>query len=453
LVALALREAGYVVLPALVVLLALVVFGHLSLGLAILGLIAAGGAALALAAWRVRDLGRVTAWLRHLDDGEEAVPPDIGPPLGELLRPALELARASRRQRGEILGRQALLDSLMAALPDPVLLIDRQRQVRRANPAAERAFGSGIVDVDLARSVRDPGILAALGAALAGGGASSVTFTPAGDRYKHFAARIEPLTLEDGTPGVLMAFREQSEQVIIERMRSDFVANASHEIRTPLASIHGMIETLRGPARDDAEARDSFLETMAQETARMTRLVDDLLSLSRIELAANQPPTEPCDLDGVMAMVTEAIAPVAARRKVRLEVEVPDELPPVKGDADQLHQLLVNLIDNAIKYGDGKPVTVRLTAMAAGPADAGPVAGRPCVEIAVIDRGEGIAREHIPRLTERFYRADKARSRNQGGTGLGLAIVKHIVRRHQGHLAIESEPGSGSRFRVLLPTA
>ena len=186
----------------------------------------------------------------------------------------------------------------------------------------------------------------------------------------------------------------------------------------------------------------------------MTRLVDDLLSLSRIELAANQPPTEPCDLDAVVAMVTEALAPVAARRKVRLEVEVPDELPPVKGDADQLHQLLVNLIDNAIKYG-GRGTEVRIEAqeLAAAPANSGPATGRPAVRIAIADQGPGIAAEHLPRLTERFYRVEGARSRGPKGTGLGLAIVKHVLRRHQGHLTIQSTPGEGSVFSVLLPLA
>jgi two-component system phosphate regulon sensor histidine kinase PhoR len=240
--------------------------------------------------------------------------------------------------------------------------------------------------------------------------------------------------------------------VLIERMRSDFVANASHEIRTPLAAIHGLIETLQGPARDDAAAREAFLDTMAQETARMTRLVDDLLSLSRIELAAHQPPTERCDVDRVLARVVDRMRPLAAKRRVRLEYVDGEALPPVLADGDQLHQLFVNLIDNAIKYGGGKPVRIETEARAAAPADAGGVSGRPCVVVSVVDSGDGIAAEHIPRLTERFYRVDKARSRGQGGTGLGLAIVKHIVRRHGGHLAIASQLGKGSRFTVYLPS-
>jgi two-component system phosphate regulon sensor histidine kinase PhoR len=290
--------------------------------------------------------------------------------------------------------------------------------------------------------------------ALAGTAASSVSFSPTHDRAKLFSSRIEPVDLGDGGRGTLIALREQTEQVMIERMRSDFVANASHEIRTPLSSIQGFIETLRGPARHDARARETFLEVMAEEAGRMARLVDDLLSLSRIELAAHQPPRERCDPIQVVRYALDRMQPAAAQSGVALAVELPPDLPPVVGDADQLHQLFVNLIDNAIKYG-GEGSTVRITAAAldAAPADSGATAGRPCVRIAVADQGPGIAAEHLPRLTERFYRVDGGRNRRQRGTGLGLAIVKHILRRHQGHLAIDSSLGVGSTFAVLLPVA
>jgi two-component system phosphate regulon sensor histidine kinase PhoR len=184
----------------------------------------------------------------------------------------------------------------------------------------------------------------------------------------------------------------------------------------------------------------------------MARLVDDLLSLSRIELAAHQPPRERCDLRGVLLQVAERMEPLAAKDRVALRLELPDALPPVLGDADQLHQLFVNLIDNAIKYG-GEDKTVRVMAevLPAAPADSGPAAGRPCIRVGVVDQGPGIPKDHLPRLTERFYRVDTARSRRLRGTGLGLAIVKHILRRHQGHLAIESRLDQGSTFSVLLP--
>jgi two-component system phosphate regulon sensor histidine kinase PhoR len=195
-----------------------------------------------------------------------------------------------------------------------------------------------------------------------------------------------------------------------------------------------------------------FLELLAGEAARMTRLVDDLLSLARIELAARQPPTERCEPKALLEQVIERMYAVAAGAKVRLVASIPADLPLIVCDLDQLHQLFLNLIDNAIKYGgEGQMVRITAEAVAAAPAAAGPVAGRPCVRVTVQDEGPGIAREHIPRLTERFYRVDSARSRKLRGTGLGLAIVKHILRRHQGHLTIESELGHGSTFAVLLP--
>ena len=260
--------------------------------------------------------------------------------------------------------------------------------------------------------LRDPGVLAAVEGALSSGAGSSVAFSPTLDRTKQFSAQVEPLGAEGRERGVLIALRERTEEVMIERMRSDFVANASHEIRNPLAAIQGTIETLRGPARDDPHARAMFLDLMAGEAARMARLVDDLLSLSRIELAAHQPPTERCDLKAVLEQAVERMYAVAEPAKVRLATRFPPTLPAVVGDADQLHQLVVNLVDNAIKYGgEGKTVTVEAEALAAAPADAGAVAGRPCVRVTVSDEGPGIAREHIPRLTERFYRVDTARSR------------------------------------------
>jgi two-component system phosphate regulon sensor histidine kinase PhoR len=235
-------------------------------------------------------------------------------------------------------------------------------------------------------------------------------------------------------------------------MRSDFVANASHELRTPLAALSGFIETLAGPARDDADARERFLETMAAEARRMTRLVNDLLSLSRIEASEHQPPGGRIDLIDCLQTVTDTLRPYAERRGVDLQLRRPARLAAIPGDRDQLIQLLTNLIDNAIKYGgEGKQVVVVSEHLAAAPHGAGPMSGRPAIRVTVADQGLGIAREHLPRVTERFFRVDAARSRQLGGTGLGLAIVKHIVRRHRGHLAIESELGRGTTVTVYLP--
>ena len=385
---------------------------------------------------------------------ERASLPEAGGALSDRLhRPVSELGRELRRQSGRVAAQQRMLRSVIEALPDPIMVVNQELTVVQANAAARRSFDAPVPPMPLARILRDPGVLAAATAALAGTSASSVSFTPSSDRTKQFSARIEPVDLDDGSRGALLAMREQTEQVMIERMRSDFVANASHEIRTPLASIQGFIETLRGAARHDAKARDSFLEVMAEEADRMARLVDDLLSLSRIELAAHQPPRDLCDLREVLTEFVDRMRTAAENSRVRLEVAMPDTLPAIHGDADQLHQLFVNLIDNAIKYG-GEDTTVHIAAqaVAAAPADSEAASGRPCVRVAIDDQGPGIAAEHLPRLTERFYRVGSGRGRRLPGTGLGLAIVKHIVRRHQGHLAIDSRVGVGSSFSVLLPS-
>jgi two-component system phosphate regulon sensor histidine kinase PhoR len=236
---------------------------------------------------------------------------------------------------------------------------------------------------------------------------------------------------------------------MVERMRADFVANASHELRTPLASLIGFIETLRGPAADDPPAQQRFLGIMAEQAERMNRLIDDLLSLSRIELTEHQPPNERVDVADVTRRIAAAFEPRVLAREVQLDLDLAEDLPPVLADEDQLEQVLQNLIDNAVKYG-GAGGRVRVVAALAQP---GRWPSRPGVVVSVSDTGPGIAKEHVPRLTERFYRVDKGRSRTAGGTGLGLAIVKHIVNRHRGQLAIDSEEGRGSMFSVWLPVA
>jgi two-component system phosphate regulon sensor histidine kinase PhoR len=228
-----------------------------------------------------------------------------------------------------------------------------------------------------------------------------------------------------------------------ERMRADFVANASHELKTPIAGLLGFIETLRGPARDDEVARERFLGIMGEQADRMRRLVDDLLMLSRIEQHEHARPDAEVDLERVLASVMDLLQLKASSRGVALELEIAPELPLALGDADELTIVFQNLIDNAIKYS--KPSTaVRVTAKSLD-------AER--LSVAVADEGDGIPPVHLPRLTERFYRVDTARSRQLGGTGLGLAIVKHVVNRHRGRLDIQSTPGKGSVFSVTLPAA
>ncbi|MBN9061127.1 MAG: two-component sensor histidine kinase, partial [Rhizobiales bacterium] len=244
----------------------------------------------------------------------------------------------------------------------------------------------------------------------------------------------------------LLLFRDRTSELAAERMRTDFVANASHELRTPLASLIGFIETLQGAARNDANAREKFLGVMGDQARRMARLIDDLLSLSRIEMSRHLPPSTPVAIDGVVREAVDGLRMVAMDRGARLEASIAGGPWTVAGDRDELYRVIENLAENALKYGreGGRAeILVRPSAQPLGEGRA--------VEIVVRDDGVGIAPQHLPRLTERFYRADVRESRQKGGTGLGLALVKHIVGRHRGRLDIASELGKGSTFTVTLP--
>jgi two-component system phosphate regulon sensor histidine kinase PhoR len=244
---------------------------------------------------------------------------------------------------------------------------------------------------------------------------------------------------------VLMTFHDLTPLRRVEEMRADFVANASHELRTPLAALSGFIETLQGSARDDAKARARFLAIMQDQARRMARLIDDLLSLSRIELNAHRRPDTPVDLVPIIRQVADGLETLAHDRGVVIDVEAANALT-VPGDRDELVRLFENLIENALKYGaPGKRVDIKLSESVSAE-------GAPEARVGVRDYGPGIAPEHLPRLTERFYRVDVRESRAQGGTGLGLALVKHILNRHRGRLSIESVPGAGATFTVYLPT-
>ncbi|MBX6321930.1 MAG: PAS domain-containing protein, partial [Rhodospirillaceae bacterium] len=359
--------------------------------------------------------------------------------------------------------------SILAGLPDPLILLDGEARIVRANPAAEALFEGPLAGRDLFAVLRAPPVMEAVDAVL-GGGAGRVVevFLPV-PVERIFSVRVEPLSAPaaDGT-AALLTLHDLTHVRRADRMRADFVANASHELHTPLSTLIGFIETLQGPARDDAEARARFLAIMHDQATRMARLVADLLSLSRIELNEHTAPATPVDVGKVLRGVVATLQLKAAARDMEIVLGVPppgpelalrtpgdaaalDALPPVLGDADELAQVLQNLIDNAIKYGRaGTPVGI--AAWVVPPAPARRLAG-PALAVAVIDRGEGIPRPHLPRLTERFYRVDTARSRDLGGTGLGLAIVKHILNRHRGRLDIASVPGVGSAFTVYLPLA
>ncbi|MEA2927915.1 MAG: two-component system, OmpR family, phosphate regulon sensor histidine kinase PhoR, partial [Hyphomicrobiales bacterium] len=260
------------------------------------------------------------------------------------------------------------------------------------------------------------------------------------DRW--FAAHVAPL---GGPPNRLMiVLHDLTPLRRTEEMRVDFVANASHELRTPLAALSGFIDTLRGSARDDAAARERFLAIMKSQATRMARLIDDLLSLSRIELTEHMHPDKPVDLVPIVRQVTDGLQTLAVERNVEVELGAPDAPMIVLGDRDELTRVFENLVENALKYGaSGKRVSVSF-------ASAKSAAGTEAL-VAVRDYGPGIAAEHLPRLTERFYRVDVTQSRAEGGTGLGLSLVKHILNRHRGRIVIESEAGKGATFTARLP--
>lgn len=340
---------------------------------------------------------------------------------------------------------------ILDSIPEPVVIVDNQRAVVAVNRAAGREIGVGYAGRALALSLRHPVALAAVDEVLSRGVSRSVEVTFRTPTQRTYAMLAAPLQSAggDASEGAVLVFHDVTGERRAQQMRADFVANASHELRSPLSAIVGFIETLRGPAKDDAAARARFLEVMAQEAARMTKLVEDLLSLSAIEADEHVAPQGKVELAPLLRRVAEALHGRAEARGVRMMIEQSGPVPDVAGDPDQLAQVFRNLIENAINYGRAD-TDVRVTVE---PVDRVGEATRHGVAVTVEDQGEGIAPDHIPRLTERFYRVDPGRSRKLGGTGLGLAIVKHILNRHRGRLSIASDPGRGSRFTVTLPAA
>ena len=433
----------------------------LMIGFALLGWMnpwASGAAATLIAgltlaiAWRLhRDVGALSHAMRRQSwahgSPPHGSPPEHAPPvklLQSLNDELFLLARrlASHAARSE---RNRLADTMiLERLPDPVLVLAQDLDVIRSNAAARSVFGDDVPAV-----LRYPGLRAAIDLALTQNLTQTAEVRLAVPAQRDVLATVVPIhpPLDDGGRAVVV-LSDRTRERLVEQMRADFVANVSHELRTPLASVIGFIETLRGAAADDPKAQQYFLGIMADQGARMNRLMDDLLSLSRIELNEHQPPNDSLDLAELLPRLVAGFAPRLAERKARIDLRIADGLPKTTGDADQMAQVVQNLLENAVKYGkDGG--TIRLSAETATPGDRWP--NRRGLMFSVVDTGMGIPKEHLPRLTERFYRVDKGRSRAVGGTGLGLAIVKHIVNRHRGHLLIESEVGVGTTVSVWLP--
>jgi len=340
--------------------------------------------------------------------------------------------------------------AMLDASPDACVILTADGTILWANQAASEQFGLFTAGSPFSFALRVPELIAAVEKAGRSGLPERARWSEKVPTSRWFEAVVSPFRLSGGSPephNALAVFvRDLTEQQRLDRMREDFVANASHELRTPLAALTGFIETLQGPAREDPKARDQFLGIMREQAERMKRLTDALLSLSRIEMRAHVLPTETVDCVKTARYAVEMARAMAREYSVALELSAASTPLMVRGDEDELVQLMDNLIENAVKYGgEGGRVLVTVDREATG---VGPVA-----VMSVQDFGRGIAPEHVPRLTERFYRVDVEESRARQGTGLGLAIVKHIIARHRGRLTVRSELGAGSTFSVRIPLA
>ncbi len=337
--------------------------------------------------------------------------------------------------------------TMLEQMPLPLLVITRKGRVAYANQFAYDLLPALIIRQHFSETLDAPKFTKAVQAAIDSGQTGKVRFSLKDGPERFFVAHIGllPAGSEFGKSiRVIAAIEERTIMLKSEQMRSDFIANVSHELRTPLATILGYIETLQGHAKDDPAARERFLQIMAKQAGRMQNLVNDLMSLNKIEIEEHNRPLSPCALPPLVSEAIAAVQPLAERLGTSACAQLPQEMPRVRGDHEQLLQVVVNLLENAIKYSD-QSHPVRLSA---APADA----DHPDqIGLSVQDTGPGLAPEHLSRLTERFYRVSVAKSRDQGGTGLGLAIVKHILNRHEGALTIQSEIGKGSTFTIWLP--
>ncbi len=458
--------------PVAIVEAILVAFGGLAVSWAIIGFVLLAACLALLVELHFAAIENLTAEIENFPKGGRtaAAPVRSFASTGQLANAVAESRRRWIDHGDEMQALVAANEALHDAIPEALILIDGERRVTRTNAAAASLFGGAIQGRDLEAVLRAPIVLDAVDEAFErapGGSAEEVDFLLPGSVDRYFSGRVVRLPAPTAYgDALLIAVFEMTAIRRAEQMRADFVANVSHELRTPLATLVGFIETLRGPAKDDAAARERFLAIMNEQANRMARLVRDLLSLSRIEENEHTPPTAKVDIAPLLSAAGDLLAFQARAKEIEIVFDVAPGLPAVVGDADQLAQVFQNLIDNALKYGRPKS-RVRIATQLVRPPDpaavlrplpsgarlVGKLSAERMVAIAVADEGEGIARDHLLRLTERFYRIDAGRSRQLGGTGLGLAIVKHIVNRHRGALAIDSEPGRGSVFTVYLPVA
>jgi two-component system, OmpR family, phosphate regulon sensor histidine kinase PhoR len=365
----------------------------------------------------------------------------------------------AKQQSRKKAGRRAFEANILDGLTDAVVLIDENRIFVDGNAAAFDLLGADAKGLGLARVIDCAQVIAAVDTVLAGtrfdqsscdqssGDQGEVHLPPPISRICEMRVIELPARNPAKAGWVMLVLRDVTDARKTEQMRTDFISNVSHELRSPVSSLLGFIETLQGPAHDDAESRDRFLGIMADEARRMTSLVNDLLTLSKVEADEHIRPAEPVDMAGVLAEISTVLTARAQARGMTIDLHIPDDLPRVTGDKEELIQVFRNLIDNAISYGS-ENTDIQIIVE-----NQGQVFGTPeaMLAVSVTNQGAGIKPEDIERLTERFYRVDKGRSRETGGTGLGLAIVKHIIGHHRGNLYIRSTPGEQTTFTVCLP--
>jgi two-component system, OmpR family, phosphate regulon sensor histidine kinase PhoR len=441
--------------PALVVLGLYVFFGILTLSQVMYayGLVFLASGALIYPF--LSNVSSLTHYVNEIAQDKRVAPPELS-----FLGMAAELSQAlNRLQAGWDVKKKQMetiiteREILVDTLPDILIMVNDDKKVVRTNRAARAIFGQNLAGKFLGDVIASKYLLDGVSSVIQDLKGREIDFRIEDPVVRDFLAIIErfPVPTTGGISTVI-TMNDITELKSVEQMRADFVANASHELRTPLASIKGFVETLLGPARDDEAAREEFLKIMLEQADRMQQLIGDLLSLSKIEMNVHSVPTEPLDIASVVRKETDNFKRMASEKNQRLVLNIQDNLPQVKGESNELAQVVHNLISNAIKYGFAdSDVTVMVKVTTELPQDLNMRNLTRVVALSVRDRGEGIPKQHLPRLMERFYRVDSARTRQVGGTGLGLAIVKGIIQRHRGAIVIDSVVGEGTSFNIFLP--
>ena len=444
-----------VAFPAGLVFVVLAAMEMLGWGTAILSATAAWLGAAAMLRIYFGDLRRVVRYATDLRDRYKGTPPQhISFAAASELSSLYTQIAAAFRERISLLEAQTSTDAeILDHLPNPVVMVNRHRVVTGFNRAAKGLFHNLETGRDLTRFIRDPILLDAFDdVASARETMKHAEFVLAADAHRHFDVLTARLPAAAGDRNFVLTFSDLTELRKLEQMRADFATDAGHELRTPLSVLLGFIETLEGPAKDDPDALNQFLPVMRDQALRMQHLIEDLLSLARIELNEHTPPSEDCDVANIIGKVAKSLAMKADAKDMNIRVTSTLDDTEMVGEEKELTQVFVNLVENAIKYGHANTdVEVSISLAKNPPGALARFRHDRIMAVAIRDHSDGIAREHLPRLTERFYRVDTARSRAVGGTGLGLAIVKHLVQRHRGTMQIESEQGVGSVFTVYLP--